>query len=785
MLAARTPMAEPNLRTSPAPTTLAEDAASGALRLWKTLRKHWAIILSTLILSVGVAVTYNRTAEVAYQATALVEFDPNPIRPLGEKGANLSPNYSSYWDHREFFETQYKLLVSDEIMRRVIQTLGLMSDPDFLPKKPAKEGARPFGVDDLAAVLRKRVTVEPVKNSRLVYVKFEDKDPKRARLLCETLVKVYLQKNLDGSVGQTSEALTWLNGQVDALRHELESTENKLHDFKEKNSLPSLSINEASNMLRVELQELSEALTKTRTRRQELKARQAELEKVPSDKPDSLPATELLQSAYLQQVRKGYLDAVAERAQLLAENKGENHPLVRKAQERVDEQRKALLAEVENIKGAVTRDLAVVEREESGKAKLYEEARQRAVDLNMKAIEYHRLDRDRENNEKLFSLLLERTKEADLQRMLRVNNARLADPPVEPRAPVRPRTFVNLALGIVFGLLFGAGFAYLREQLDVSLKTPDDVENKLSVSFLGLLPELGAGSESGGYYSYYRRRSKEKKEAGKRRRALTTEDRELPPELVVHERPLSGIAEAARAIRTNVLFMNPDNPYRRILVTSSVPGEGKTTVACSIAIAMAQSGQRVVMIDCDLRRPRLHRIYDRVGDAGVTNVLIGQSTVDEVAKPSIVPNLWTIPAGPIPPNPADILHSEAFKRFIEELSQKFDRVVIDSPPLVAVTDAAIISTIIDGTIFVTRAFKTSRALARQGLKTLWDVDSRIIGAVLNAVDLRKHEYSYYKQYYYYRKEGYAPLTPPESGAPGTDTHARDDARDDASSPPPN
>jgi capsular exopolysaccharide synthesis family protein len=174
-----------------------------------------------------------------------------------------------------------------------------------------------------------------------------------------------------------------------------------------------------------------------------------------------------------------------------------------------------------------------------------------------------------------------------------------------------------------------------------------------------------------------------------------------------------------------------------------------------------------------------------VGDAGVTNVLIGQSTVDEVAKPSIVPNLWTIPAGPIPPNPADILHSDAFKRFIDELSEKYDRVIIDSPPLVAVTDAAIISTIIDGTLFVTRAFKTSRALARQGLRTLWDVDSRVIGAVLNAVDLRKHEYSYYKQYYYYRKEGYAPLTPPEAGVPGSDSHARADASDDASAPPPN
>ena len=780
-------MADVSHRPAPAPTTLAEDASSGALRLWKTLRKHWAIIASTLILSVGVAVTYNRTAEVAYQATALVEFDPNPIRPLGEKGASLSPNYSSYWDHREFFETQYKLLVSDEVMRRVIQSLGLMSDPEFLPKKTSQNGV-PFTADDLAAVLRKRVTIEPVKNSRLVYVKFEDKDPRRARLLCETLVKVYLQKNLDGSVGQTNEALSWLNGQVDTLRHELEATENKLHDFKERNSLPSLSINEASNMQRVELQELSEALTKTRTRRQELKARQAELEKVPSNRPDSLPATELLQSTYLQQVRKGYLDAVADRQQLLAENKGENHPLVRKAHERLEEQRKALLAEVENIKGAVTRDLAVVDREETGKAHLYEDARQRAVDLNMKEIEYHRLDRDRDNNEKLFGLLLERTKEADLQRMLRVNNVRMADPPVDPRSPVRPRAFVNLALGVVFGLLFGAGFAYLREQLDVSLKTPDDMETKLEAPFLGLLPQLDVGADSGGYYAYYRKRTKKKSEEGKtRRRATTAEERELPPELIVHERPLSGIAEAARAIRTNVLFMNPDHPYKRLLVTSSVPGEGKTTVACSLAIAIAQSGQRVVLVDCDLRRPRLHRVFDRIGDAGVTNVLIGQATMDEVAKPSIVPNLWTIPAGPIPPNPGDILHSASFKRFIDDLSTRFDRVIIDTPPLVAVADAAIISTVIDDSIFVTRAFKTSRLIARQGLRSLRDVESRIVGTVLNAVDLRKHEYSYYKQYYYYRKEGYQPLTVPDSatGKPAGDAADTSDTSSDTGALPPN
>jgi polysaccharide biosynthesis transport protein len=244
---------------------------------------------------------------------------------------------------------------------------------------------------------------------------------------------------------------------------------------------------------------------------------------------------------------------------------------------------------------------------------------------------------------------------------------------------------------------------------------------------------------------------------------------------VVHEAPLSGIAEAARSIRTNLMFMNPDHPYKRLLVSSAAPSEGKTTVACSIAIALAQGGQRVCLVDCDLRRPRLHRIFSRTGEAGVTNVIVGDATVDEVAKPTMVKNLWSVPAGPTPPNPADMLHSERFKKFLADLGDRFDRVVIDSPPVVPVTDSAIISTLVDGTVFVVRAFATSRHLSRQGLRSLRDVDSPVVGVVLNAVNLNRREYNYSYQYYYHR-EGYA-SSPAEDDA--------DEAPSVGSAPPPN
>jgi capsular exopolysaccharide synthesis family protein len=221
------------------------------------------------------------------------------------------------------------------------------------------------------------------------------------------------------------------------------------------------------------------------------------------------------------------------------------------------------------------------------------------------------------------------------------------------------------------------------------------------------------------------------------------------------------------------MFASPDHPYRRLLVASAAPSEGKTTVAVSIAISMAQGGQRVCIVDCDLRRPRLHRIFDRAGDVGVMNYILGECTIDEVAKPTVVPNLYCVPCGPIPPNSADVIASEKFRHFLDELSERFDRVILDSPPLIAVTDSAIISQCVDGVVFVIRAFKTSPAACRSGLRALFDVDAPIAGAVLNAVNLDRHEYGYY-HYYYYKREGYAPV----AGA-----HAPSSPHDEPAPPP--
>ncbi len=726
------------------PTT-AELSVAGAVSVLKAVRKHWSTVVAFIVLAGGISLVYSKSIRKVYQAQSLLEINPHASQPLttGENGNTGLELGTIFWDTSQYYQTQYKIITSLPVLRAAAEATSLTTDYEFAGlSAPPKE---PISLDRVASILQHHVVVEPVKNSSLVYLKVDDTDPKRAKRLCDAVANAYVEQNLQTAVNASSEAVVWLEGQIDHLRGELEHDENALYDFKEKNSLPSLSINDGSNMLRFEMQEYDSALTHTRTRKAELMARKAELDKISTDDPETVPSSELLPNTALHNLLDRYRAAVVEYGGLLAKGKGENHPLVMEANDRMQKAKAALLAEVSNFKDGVSHDLATIERQEAAESALFNEAKQRAVDLNMKEIEYHRLDRSRQENEKLYALLTSRMKETDLARMMRANNLRVVERADLPVVPIRPRVGINLAIALIVGFVAGFCIAWLRDQLDSSVKTPADIEQKLGITFLGLLPEFKEGDP--------------KKDGRRRRRRAAPEGADNgAPELMVHRRPSSGVSEAARTVRTNLMFMNPDKPYRTILVSSAAPSEGKTTVACSIAIAFAQGGQRVCIVDCDLRRPRLHRIFGRQGDDGITNVLVGEATVEAVAKPTGIPNLWSIPAGALPPNPADLLHSQRFRNLIQELGERFDRVVIDSPPLVAVTDSAIISTLVDAAVFVVRAFKTGKYLSAQGLRALRDVEAPIVGAVLNAVNLDHHEYSYY-YYYYYKRDGYYRQTP--------------------------
>jgi len=733
----------PTEPSSPSPARFTQGAYPTALvSTVRAVRKYWGTALGVAS-AIALAVAFYTLGQTkVYQAVGTILFDPNPPRPLGTAVETVvDMGAGNYWSNQEYYSTQYKVIQSLRVSLGVVQRLGLHHDPAFLaglPQgAPLPEKTEPVEPEIAAGIVRARLTVEPVRESRLTILRYEDADPERAQRILSTLIDVYIEQNLDDALSSTGAAVDWLRGQLDKLRTELESSEMALHEYKLKNNILSIAFDDRSNMLKEEVRQLNDVLTSVRAKKQEVLARSRELSKIQAEDPLHLPATELLESPVLQDLRRLYGEAVRDRDGLLGQGKGKNHPDVLAADARVTATRNALLAEVENIQGSVKRQLAQLDHQEAGLSSLLEKAKRQALDLNLLEIEYNRLSRSKENNEKLYQIVLERTKESDLAQMMRVNNIRVLDRPLLPRGPIRPRVFLNVLLGAFLGVIAGVGAASLRAFLDRTLKTPDDVERELGLPFLGLIPEIDESAKrpTGGR----RRRS---------RRAELVHNREL----IVHEHPMSGIAEAARAIRTNLLFMSPDQPYKTLLVTSASPSEGKTTVACCVAIAMAQAGQRVILVDCDLRRPRMHRIFNRDPQVGVTSALLEPELLDTQALATEIPNLSVLPAGPIPPNPSEILHSEKFRKLLDELRRHYDRVIIDSPPVVAVTDAAILSTIVDGTMLVVRAFKTQFDVGRQGVRALSDVGAKLAGGVLNSVDLERHEYKYY--HYYYHKEGY-------------------------------
>jgi capsular exopolysaccharide synthesis family protein len=670
--------------------------------------------------------------------------EPTPPQPLGRQvQAIVDLGGSGYWNNKEYYETQFKILQSQRVAVDVIRTLGLNRDPGFLGNASAGQVLPPSEttVERAANALRSRITVEPVRNSRLVTVSVDDADPSRAQRVVNALTDTYLEQNIDVVLSSTNSAAEWLRSQVDKLKGELETSEFALHTYKEGKQILSVSIDDQSNMLREEIKTFNDELTRARARREQIAARRDQLAKIDSPDPTDLPASELLSSAILQQIRQEYLSARKEHDSLVGQGKGENHPDVMAAAAKIAANRSALLAEVANVRGALDRDLRVIEHEISGLSGLFEAAKHRALDLNLLEIEYHRLERTKVNNEKLYSLVLERSKETDLTRLLRFNNARVIDAAQVPGAPISPRVAVNLAAGLFLGFLAGILAVLGREYVDRSIKTPDDVENELGVTFLGLLPEISTRGK-GRNRTY-----------GRRRKRPETSPEGQPPELMAHYDSSSGLAEAARAIRTNLMFMAPDRPFRRLLVTSAGPSEGKTMVACCVAVAMAQAGQKVLILDCDLRRPRLHRVFNISNDVGVTAALLDQANIDTFVSHTAVANLDVLPAGAHVPNPAELLQSASFGKMLDALQTKYDRIIIDSPPVVPVTDPAILSKNVDGALLVIRAFRTTRDLTRQAIRSLRDVGAPLIGTILNAVDLSRREYGYY-HYYYYKKEGY-------------------------------
>jgi succinoglycan biosynthesis transport protein ExoP len=682
-----------------------------------------------------------------YEATATLEYDPHPTLPLGNAVEDVS-NRVGGWDSVEFYETQNFILRSRSLAERVARRLRLHQDSDFM-NRPA--GAPPAPLENAAAKLVGSIKVSQIRDTRVVRISIRDHKPERAQLIANTWIDEYVAKSLEDRLGTSAHALEWLSDQLQNLKRDVEHSELALYKFREQHHSLSASLDERQSMIAGQLQSYSNTFTQIHARRIQTQARLGVLREqlAATADPLILTATWVAEDQELVGLRSKYRDA-RENLDRLAITYGEAHPQVRAARGTVEVIASLIHSKINSIVSGIEGELREYESAERGVQAALNEVNRDGLALSLEEIDYSRLERERTGKSKLYEVVMERAAQTDLTRALRVANARVIDPAVLPVIPVSPQVRMWVSLGVLGGLVLGVAAALGIAHLDNKVRGPADVESR-GVTVLGVMPAVGSEIALG---SYGRGRRP------KARRRVDSPERDM----IVHLEPRSSSAECCRTIRTNITFQSADNPLKTIAITSAMPRDGKTMVALNLATALAQSGQRVLIIDTDLRKPRLHRALKLPSGPGVTSFIAGEAAVDELLLQTEIPGVTLLRCGPIPPNPSELLHTKRFAELISQARSRFDTVIFDSPPLGAVTDPAIISTQVDGTILVVRSGTTTRGGVDAALRQLHGVSARIIGAVLNGVDLTDSNYGSYYAYYrgYYSQDGTsdAPPAPP-------------------------
>ena len=735
----------PPMAPAPAPLAAPQELATAEPHLLdyaKVLYKRRWTAATAFVLVVLTATVYTFTATPIFEARTrlLIEADnPNVVsfkEVIDEDQAKA-----------DYYQTQYNILQSRVLARKTIDTLKLWEHPVFNPE-PKKEG---FSVSSAAAgaagyvtgfftseppapteapeadetagqsriidAFLAGLTVAPIRNSRLVDVKYRSTDAALATKIVNTLAKNYIEQNLEYKFMATKEASDWLGERLAEQRKQVEAAESKLQQYREQND--AISLTDRQNIVVQKLADLNGAVTRAKTERIQKEAMYNQLRSIQDNSAalDTFPA--ILTNTYIQQQKSELAQLQQQQAQL-SEKFGDRHPEIVKIKSAIQSAQLKLQTEINKIVQAVRTEYQAALAQENSLAYALNQQKGEALAMNKKGIEYSVLDREVESSKQMYESLLQRAKETGVSGELKSSNIRVVDQAERPRAPVTPRKALNMMLGLLSGTVLALGLAFFFEYLDSRIKTPDELKAHLGLPSLGMVPALEAKSWKG-------------------------------KEPLIHTGVPPGFAEAFRTIRTNVLFSSADEGSRTIVVTSTGPGEGKTTVASNLAIGFAQAGQRVLLIDADMRRPRVHDVFAQKQEPGLSNLMVGNAKASESVHKTAVPGLWVLAAGHNPPNPAELLGSQRFRDFLTSLKEHFDLIIVDSPPVMAVTDAAIAANVANGVVFVVGAEMTSRHAARAAVEQLEQGRAHFIGAVLNRVELERN--AYYYSHYYRREYG--------------------------------
>jgi len=693
------------------------------------LKRKWMILATAFVVTTLVAIFAFKTKAV-YQAVSKVAVEAEPAQFQAVQNLDQTQPTDS-----TFLQTQVSVLSSNDLAWATIEQLHLDENPEFAPV--ASKGASNSRAPDAAEtywiqVFQNALSVQLLNGTRIIQVSFESPDPRLAARVVNALVANYAEYNFRTKYDSTRQASAWMEQRLDEMKARVEKSQQALVDYERNNSIVTIGGNQ--DVMEQRLGNLSKDLTEA----QNDLAQKQSLDQLARANPKEVGV--LVQDTLLQQLQGKIGDLQTQYVNVLAQY-GPNFPRVVRLRDQIQQIRSLMQQEEKQVLDRVHHDyLAALGREKLLSAAV---DREKATigQASQLLIQENILKHEFQTNQDLYDGLLLHVKNATISVGLRANNVHVLDHALVPGTPIRPRKGREIAVGLIVGLMLGITVAFVQEGLDSSVKNADDIERFVPVPALAVIPSAASVRPRGSW--------------------LPGNGKHFPSgngeiSLAVAKTPSSPLAEAFRTLRTSILLSTAPRPPQSILVTSSQPGEGKTLTSLNLAQSLAQRGGKVLIIDGDLRKPGIARALGLSDKKGLSGLLTGAHTLDEVLLHVELPvNLWVLTAGPHPPNPAELLSSLTMERLLKELSGRFDYVVLDSPPLLAVTDATVLSAMVDGVVLVVESGVTPRNAVVRSFRMLQDAGGRILGTVINKMDLRHDGYYGYSYRHYYGSDHHA------------------------------
>jgi capsular exopolysaccharide synthesis family protein len=731
--------------------------------MWRIVRKRkWMVISFTVIVTTVVGIEMIRARSI-YQASTLVEIEKGT--PTATKNGELIVRDNDL----DSLKTKMLMVKSQPVLKDVVKSLRLPQDPRFTQKDGGRPviptlkkliGLGPSGtaeetqegdaadadanepdertLESYALILDKWLTVELVRDTRAVKIAYPHTDPNEAAVIANQVAKSFMDLSFKNQTAQFTDTSDWLDRSTRELKAKVEQAEQALADYTREHHI--FSTDGKETLTTEKLSRLHDQLTRAQTDRL---LKQTLYDELKAGHIAQLPESYL--DAPLTALRSKLADLQIEAAELGVKY-GPRNPHLLEVNQQIAITEQQIESGMHSLEQKIEGEYERAQADEKTLNAALDQMKAEAERENQDAIQFTILKQEVETAKGLYTDFLLKTNQANLQVAEQHLNMRVIQPALVPRIPVSPLRKTNVVIAFILSLGAGLGLTFFLEYLDNTIKSVEDITRYLQLPALGVIPVIGMSNQ----------RHLKSKSNGNR---LSLNGHSKPAHgngtALAVTKPVVGLeshsaaAEAYRALRTSVLLSSAGRPPKTLLVTSAQPGEGKTTTAVNTAISLAQLGSEVLIIDADLRKPSVHKVFGADPSRGLSTYLSRDADVDGLIQKQLFPHLSVIASGPIPPNPAELISSERMQDLVNQLSERYDHIVIDSPPLINVTDPVILSTIVDGVMLVVSWGKSTRDACKRVRNELSSVGAKVFGVVLNSVDFRREgrdEYYYYRYY---------------------------------------